>query len=442
MQLRDYQQRAIDEARKALATVGNRRKSVLLVSPTGSGKTVIGAEIARSAVARGRRVLWLAHRSELISQASQKLTNLGLDVGLVSASHSHGVRPSASVQVASVDTLAVRNEWPPAVLIIVDEAHHGAARTWRGILDAYPSATVVGLTATPQRSDGSGLGGDLFSRLVVVTTPRELEAEGHLVPMEVIRPAKPLRAGQIAQRPVDAWTQHARGRQTIVFCASVEHANAVCDEFNTNHYRTSAVIDSKTHPDSRASLLEQFRRGILRALCNVAVLTEGTDLPNTSCIIIARGCGTPGLWMQMTGRGSRPHPGKRDCIVLDLRGVSHEHGHPYDPREYSLEGRGIAAQRTTADQSYCRVCGAPIEAGAVCAECGVEARSQSVTVTGDRLEKYAHVQQFTGDQRAKMLATLMRKHPNRKQAFFIYSKMAGRWPDRPLQQKAEELLAS
>jgi DNA repair protein RadD len=438
MQLRDYQQRAIDEARKALTTVGNRRKSVLLVSPVGSGKTVIGAAITHSACAKGRRALWLVHRTELITQSAKALIAQGLHVGVVAASQPAANDPSAPVQIASVDTLAARGERPPADLIIVDEAHHGAARTWRGILDAYPSATVVGLTATPQRSDGSGLGGDLFSRLVVVTTPRELEAEGHLVPMEVIRPDRPLKPGQIAQRPVDAWMQHAKGRPTIVFCQSVEHASATATAFPYAH-----TISGTTLPGPREQILHAFRDGHIPVLCNVAVITEGTDLPLTSCIIIARGCGTPGLFMQMTGRGSRPHPGKTDCIVLDLRGVSHEHGHPYDPQEYSLDGRGIAAQRADADQRYCRICGAPVTTELMCVECGMEtARNTVVTVTGDKLEKYAHVQQFTGDQRARMLATLMRKHTNRKQAFFIYSKMAGRWPDRPLQQKAEELLAS
>lgn len=390
MELRSYQAQAIYSARAALAhaQAHGKRRSVLLVAPTGAGKTRIAAEIIRLAVERGKRTLFLAHRTELIDQAYDALARLGLSVGVIAASSNKTVNPYRPVQVASIDTLNAREIRPISDLVIEDEAHHGAATTHRALLDHYRGATLVGLTATPERSDGSGLGGDLFSELVVVATPAELLEQGHLVPMEIVRPAAPLRPGKIAQRPVDAWRQHAAGRQTIVFCASVEHADRVSGEFAMDNVDT-AVVSAETPHHTRTQSLRLFRSDDVRVLCNVAVLTEGVDLPNTSCIILARGVGTAGLYLQMAGRGSRPAPGKSNCILIDLRGVSHQLGHPYDSRTYSLDGRGIASKTEAAEQSYCRVCGAPIEPGGACTECNIGARDRSITVTGDVLVKYA-----------------------------------------------------
>lgn len=385
MNLREYQREAISKTREALAgcRTEGRRQSVLCVAPTGAGKTVIGAELARLAVERGRRALWLAHRIELVEQAIRGLEARDLRVVAITAASVQGASAPPPVTVASLDTLHARGLRPPADVVILDEAHHGAAPTYRHILDHYRDGVLIGLTATPERSDGAGLGGDLFSRLIVVTTPAQCLADGHLVPMHVIRPARMLRPGQLAQRPVDAWMQHAQGRQTIVFCQSIEHAHRVAEEFPS-----SAVITGEDSPGLRESTLRNFASGAVPVLCNVAVLTEGVDLPNTSCIIIARGIGTPGLWLQTTGRGSRPAPGKSDCLVLDLRGVSHLHGHPYAPRTYSLDGRGIAPLRTNPTDRWCRVCGAPIAPDEVCADCGYVALERPVKVTGAKLSRY------------------------------------------------------
>jgi DNA repair protein RadD len=162
--LRPYQ---VDVIARVEAEVAQGRRRILLVAPTGSGKTVIAAEIIAKAAGLGRRVLLLAHRRELIQQASCKLHATGIDHGIVQAGFP--TRPGEPVQVASISTLharAVRGtamELPPVDLVIVDEAHHARAKTYRRLLDAYPDASIVGLTATPCRGDGRGLG-NVFRR--------------------------------------------------------------------------------------------------------------------------------------------------------------------------------------------------------------------------------------------------------------------------------------
>src|SRR4051812_17763633 len=176
--LRDYQSVALDAIRAKLRSAV---RSVLLVAPTGSGKTTIAAEMIRGAVARQGAVLFLAHRKELIDQCSARLDGVGVEHGVIMAGHRR-VAPGCPVQVASIPTLVKRlDRLPRATLIVVDEAHHARAGTYGSVLGSYPGVPVIGLTATPWRLDNRGLG-ELFEDLVVASTPRELIAAGHLVP--------------------------------------------------------------------------------------------------------------------------------------------------------------------------------------------------------------------------------------------------------------------
>jgi len=387
--LRDYQSQAIERAR-GMAAGGTR--AICLVCPTGGGKTAIGAEIARLAVDRNRRVLWLAHRTELVDQAADALERAGLRVGVTAPTSARRPQIYAPVQVASLATLARRGDRPAADLLVFDECHHAAAGTYASILESYPSAHVIGLTATPERGDGRGLG-DAFRGLLVVARVRELVDAGHLVDCDLVAPSTQLRPGQIAQRPVDAYRQHAAGRSAIVFAVSIEHAAKIAAEFRECGLRAQ-VVDANTGAADRASAIAEFRAGRLPVLVNCMVLTEGFDAPVASACILARGCGTAGLYLQMAGRILRPHPGKGNAVLIDLRGVSHTHGHPCDDRQYSLAGRGIRrdVDGPAVDQSYCRVCGAPVAPGSACEECGTAARVMSpLVVTGEPLVRYARM---------------------------------------------------
>ena len=403
--LRDYQRDAIAKARREMAA-GRRR--VVLVLPTGAGKTRTASAIVQSAIAKGTRVLWLAHRTELVDQAAETLGGFGLEVGVVAASSRRRAAPDALVQVASVQTLVARDgHRPPAGLIVWDEAHHAsdAAECWAGLLDAYPGVAMIGLTATPERGDGAGLA-PLFNGLVVGATVRQLTEAGHLVPCEVIRPASELEPGQIAQDPVTAYRDHAGGRQAILFARTVEEAARYAAALQAAGTRAECVT-AQTPPADRGAALTLFRRGVVRVLCNVYVLTEGTDLPCAEVCILARGAGSAGIYVQMVGRVLRPAPGKRGALLIDLRGVSHRHGAPEEERLYSLEGRGMRLAVT----ARCRVCQQELPGGYPC-ECGyapTAGDAAETEVVGVPLVKFARMIAQGPQQRQETLERWVRR---------------------------------
>lgn len=364
IELRDYQQHAVDGVRKAMLGGGKR---VVLVVPTGGGKTRIGAAVVERAVAKGSRVVWLAHRTELIEQTAKTLHQHGLPVGVVAASSAWPIDPTAPVQVCSIQTLLARSHRPRADLLVWDECHHASesAPTWAALLAAYPEQRTLGLTATPERGDGTGLG-PLFDRLVVGVTCRTLTEHGHLVPCAVSRPEHLLKPNQLARDPLEAYLADAPGQQGFLFAKSVAEAEAFAAQFTAAGVR-AVCIHAGTKPDERATALELFRQGVVRILANVYIFTEGTDLPMASVCILARGASTAGIYLQMVGRVLRPHRGKTSAMLIDLRGVSHVHLMPEDERDFRLTGKAINPGGTL---TLCKVCRSPLGDGYPCAVCG------------------------------------------------------------------------
>ena len=376
MELRDYQKRAIERVRQSWAR-GNR--AILVVAPTGSGKTVMFSEIARSAISKGGRVLVLAHRKELVEQAAGKLQALGLDVGIVKA----GVpgRPNASVQVASTQTLLARSDdvsivgssLPPASMVLVDEAHHYPHEDteWGSIVAAYKGATIIGFTATPERGDGQGM--SQFKDLIVVAQPLELIAQGHLVPVEVYRPVGA--TSSLAMDPVDGYQRFANAngemRKAIIFAGKIKFGEKIVERLRKSDV-PSAMITQNTTTETRSYIMHRFRHGQLRALCGVHVLTEGLDVPDIYLAILCTKCGSPGSLIQRCGRVMRPAPGKTKCVVLDLMGATLDHGLPDDNRQYSLMGNAISVNRS--GMSQCPCCGlvdrSSIREDRMCPGCG------------------------------------------------------------------------
>lgn len=405
--LRDYQGAAVLGVRDAMRTGGKR---VVLVIPTGGGKTRIGSAIVERAILRGSRVVWLAHRTELIEQTAKTLHEHGLPVGVVAASSAWPIDPAAPVQVCSVQTLLARDHRPPADLLVWDECHHASesAPTWSALLSAYPDVRTLGLTATPERGDGSGLA-PLFDRIVVGVTVRELTVQGHLVPCEAIRPDRLLKPGVLAQEPLAAYREHTPGQQGFLFAKSVEEAQRYADEFTAAGVR-AVCIHAGTKADDRAVTIELFRQGVVRLLCNVYIFTEGTDLPMAQVCILARGASTAGIFLQMVGRVLRPHRGKTSATLIDLRGVSHVHLMPEDERAYRLEGKGISA---ASELAMCKVCKSPLGDGYPCTTCGYapdagDDKSDRSEVSGDPLVKYARMIAQSPEQRFETLVRWIR----------------------------------
>lgn len=369
MRLRPYQERSIAAVRAAYCA-GARR--VVLVAPTGAGKTAMGVGVVSGALAKGRRVLWLAHRRELVGQASARLDLVGATAhGVLLAGHPRQA-PAAPIQVASVQTLTARGSsaLPPADIIILDEAHHAVAATWRDLAAAYPRAELVlGLTATPERGDRTPLG-DVFQALVAEIRMSELLEGGFLVPCDVVAPAKA--QDDLAEDPLDALAKHAPGRPAILFGASVAHAQELAEQARRRGLRAECV-DGATATDKREAALAAFSAGRLDVITNVFVLTEGFDAPRAEVCVLARGCSATGTYLQMVGRVLRPSPntGKRRAMLIDLRGLVHVHGMPDDERAYSLTGRAIrVGAEDLPPLRQCRACGATFRWRPACPRCG------------------------------------------------------------------------
>ena len=386
LQLRPYQERGIAAVRAEIAR-GVRR--VLMVLPTGGGKTVVAAAIIAGAVRKQKRALFLAHRRELIDQCYGKLLASGLareHLGTILAGDSARYRPNAPVQVASVQTLVGRKH-PPADLIFVDEAHHTTARTYARILESYPGAVVVGLTATPCRGDGRGLG-DAYGALVQVAQFSALAAEGFLIVPTVHSTRHPvdlskikttggdynlhdldeaLNRRELVGNIVEHWQQRATGRTTVVFAASVAHSKAIAAQFVEAGVRAEH-LDGTTDDDERAAILARLASGETSVVTNFGVLTEGWDLPRCKCVVLARPTKSKGLYLQMAGRGLRPD-GDTPALLLDHASCVLAHGFPQDDQEWSLESKKKRAG--AAPVKTCPGCFAALPtATLVCPECG------------------------------------------------------------------------
>jgi superfamily II DNA or RNA helicase len=402
--LRPHQARAMGEMRVA-ARAGKR--GVLVVMPTGGGKTCLAAHAVASHIAKGGRVVWFAHRRELVRQAADTLRAFELPVG------ADGLNASAPVQVLSVQGSLMKGEVPPGSLCVFDEAHHFAGDQWKTLMHAYPDSIRLGLTATPERKDGRGLGAaGLFDHLVTAAQISELVAAGFLVPCEVRGPARKLKTGQLAQSPVDAYRKHAAGSRAVVFCHSVKASHDAAETFREAGF-AAAAIDGTTEGDFRDDILKRFASGRLDVVCNMQVLTEGWDCPPAETCILARGCGSVGLYLQMVGRVLRAHPGKSRALLLDLRGVVHAQGFgmPDEDREYALDGAGIRRKGIAGGDRYCPVCKALVS-GEWCDGCGTQLRDrEGVELMGLELEqltlpqRMAHVPE---DKRVQMLARFIR----------------------------------
>jgi superfamily II DNA or RNA helicase len=355
MKPRPYQQDVIDGA-LGLWRDGLRRIAAVLA--TGAGKTVVFSIIAKLCRGAGLPVLVIAHRKELIDQAMDKLAQVDPDArigrlqGKLKQYKAEVV--VGSVQTASTPTTLALLKTRRWGLIIIDETHHAAAGTYMRLLrelGAYDAdgPLVLGVTATLGRTDGLALG-DIFEQVVepmvgLVDLIRHPEGP-YLVPPRGIRVrieglnldkvrrlggdfnqghlGAAMSASMAPQKIVEAWEEHAKGRPTVAFLPTIGVSVETAQAFNDAGH-VAVHLDGSTSPVEREAALGRFRAGEVDVVTNVALFDEGTDLPSIACVILGAPTSSGGRYRQRVGRGLRLHPGKRDCIILDVCGVTSRH---------------------------------------------------------------------------------------------------------------------
>jgi len=353
MQLRGYQLELIAKTREAM----RQHNNVLMQAPTGAGKTALTVHMMATAAARGKSSMFIVHQSELLSQTSRALWEGRLEHGMIAPGKRLSKLPA---QVASVQTLVRRLErYACPDLIIIDEAHRAAASTYRKVLDAYPDARVIGLTATPQRTDGKGLD-DLFESIVEGPSVRRLIDGGYLCDYDLVAPpiagldvsdvktkmgdydkkelSEAVDKPTITGDAVRAYKQHALGKRCVVMCVSIDHATHVAAQYTASGV-PAGVIEGKMTASARGKMLDDFKTGIIKVLCNVQLLVEGVDIPSIEVVQWLRPTQSLIVWMQGNGRGLRPSPGKPRLTIIDHVQNWTRHGLVDEDREWSLKGR-------------------------------------------------------------------------------------------------------
>lgn len=388
----------------------------------------------------------LAHTREIIGQTSKKLFDHGIGHGIILAGHM--TRPDELVQVASVQTLwsrAVRSnrmDLPPADLLIIDEAHHCPAHTYQKIIDSYPDAVLIGLTATPCRGDGRGLGG-IFNVIIESPQVAELIAQKYLVRTRVYAPTDPdlqgvrtvagdYNEGQLADRmdrpklvgdTVTTWHRYGGRRKTVAFAVNVAHSIHLRDEFHKSGVKAEHLDGSTPKPD-RDAVLARLASGETELITNCMVLTEGWDMPEVSCCILARPTKKHGLYRQMVGRVLRPAPGKINAVILDHSGAVFRHGFVEDRVQWTLDPDKKAESPThnaRLQSGYssrlleCSQCGSIRVAGERCQHCGfLPQRSPNAAafVEGDLalVDRIRRTAQPVSDPNQRMLWHAMLAH--------------------------------
>lgn len=396
--LYDYQHPPLQEIRQHLAS-GIR--AVILNATCGYGKGHTAVYIIESAVNKGKRVVFLVNRKGIVVDQSQRLDKIGLDHGIIQADNPRR-KPWLPVQIASIDTLNRREKIPPADLVIVDECHFAASPSWKSILRRYfdSGAAILGLSATPARLDGKSLKDAGFQRMVYGPSPFQMvqmnstdDSKGS-VPIRVFAPDAPNLKGvekiggeynqwQLAEVCMKRkligdilghWLKLGRGRPSVGFAVDKAHGRKLTDEFSAAGVRT-AFVEDETPMDERSRCWESLKNGTLEIVWSVGIISYGWDCPPVSCGVDAAPTASVVRFLQRVGRLARALPGKRDSLLLDHSGNTHQFGFFEDERIWSLEderqGRRKDDENEGPPMRTCLNCFAVVAASfSECPECG------------------------------------------------------------------------
>lgn len=389
MDLRPYQQRAIEEIREHFR---KGTKKVLLHLATGGGKTHCFSYMMIQSRERGMKSMMVVRGRQLVEQGSKRLWHEDVTHGVWMAGH-WNYRPQAPVQVASVDTLHSRKIYPPCDLLVIDEAHMATSKAYKTLIEMYPNAFVVAVTATPYVKGGLR---HLADAVVHPVTIKELIDEGFLVPPKYYAPEKPDLSGvayskatgdyvqdqlalvmnksAITGSIIDHWKKLALDRPTLCFAVNIQHSKSIAEDFRSAGIPAEHA-DADTPDDERERLIGDLKIGKIKVLVNVGIMCTGVDIPHASCLIMARPTQSYNLYIQQAGRGTRtcPELGKRDFILLDHAGNVHRHGYIEEEMECDLDGNDMRKREATTLKT-CEMCYAVFDTKKfdACPQCGWE----------------------------------------------------------------------
>lgn len=384
MILREYQSRDIGRIRQALK---DGHRAILYQAPTGSGKTVVFSEIAKLASAKGTRSMVLVSRIEHIKQAYDKYQSMGLNPEIIWRDNDY--RHDATLYIASVQSARSR-KLPPIDLLFVDEAH---LSIYDGVISMMPGAIIIGFSATPVRHTPPYLS-SIYKAMVCSDSIKQFVRDGFLSPpihygAPLTYDVKSFKQSANDYNPMDMFVKYydkqelylgvvnnylslAGDGYTICYCCTVEHSKRTAAEFNSAGVR-AAHIDGTTPEHERSDIINRFKSGDIKVLCNCEIYTYGTDIPSVKNIILNRATKSIALYLQMCGRGSRISPNKNEFRILDFGGNVHRHGLWDNDREWSLSAKkkraGIQPVKNCdscqaiipASASECQYCGHTME---------------------------------------------------------------------------------
>ncbi len=410
--LRDYQIDVRDRTRRAAMACAAPVR-VILQCETGGGKSHTAVDLVVRCVERKKRALFIARGRRLVNQFARHLENHGVPHGILMAGKGWTAAP---VQVASKDTLEARclrgdMPLPEADLVIIDECHESLAKGWMELLKRYEGSVVVGLTATPARPNGRGLGG-IYQAIESAIPMTELIRRGWLVPTRVFAPFVPTinnvptengdwnrkALARVMDRPsitgdvVSHWKRLAEGRPSVIFACTIDHSMHIRDDFLKAGIPV-AHIDQSTDDQEREDVISDLENGKIAAITNVGVMRQGVDVPCLAVAVLVRPTKSFVLYRQMLGRIKRPGckrpgcqwcPSKRDSILIDHAGAVYHHGlMPDDNVEWTLSENDKIEDRIkklrdaggVPEQKFCPECHAVInKPRGICPNCGASLR--------------------------------------------------------------------